>query len=437
MPASTGPTASLPVLVFLHGGAFFLGSGSRPYYDPTTFCEQAVKASRPHIFVSVNYRLGAMGFFHSPEASDLMPANNGLHDQSVAFEWIREFIAGFGGDPDNVTAMGQSAGAMSLSIHNLSGRDNMWQRSIQFSGSLVTMPVQSPAHHQQNFLHQAEKLGIETQRQAADAIAREMINVSADKIRDTGYVGLPCSESEMLPYQSASMALTRRRVPTSGALQSQIVASATYDGGISYNMMIGDKGRRQHANVFIQIAKDVLKHPQELLDIYGITKDEEDVAALKKICQFESDAGFFAASRALAQGSGEKATYLLLFDLGNPFNGPLPSKQYATHTWDIVALLGAYEHTLDEIYRASIRAFRDKIISYVTSGQAPWLGWTEEKGTALIVDQKGPRVVGKDVYMGHDTRRGQLLALAEKEAGQDGCDVLWSDVCRRFLMEGE
>ena len=129
-PESATPTSRLPVLVFVHGGAFFIGSGTRPYYEPTTLCEASLRSNTPHIFVSINYRLGALGFFHSPEADNLMPANNGLHIQRLAFQWIRRYIGGFGGDIDNITAMGQSAGGMSLTIHNLSSQENVWKRSI-------------------------------------------------------------------------------------------------------------------------------------------------------------------------------------------------------------------------------------------------------------------------------------------------------------------
>lgn len=211
MPKSTRPNDSLPVLVFVHGGAFFIGSSSRPYYDPVTLCEEAMKTGCPHIFVSINYRLGGLGFFHSPQASDLMPPNNGLHDQRIAFDWIERFIGGFGGDADNITAMGQSAGGMSVTIHNLSGKRNVWKRSIQFSGSLVTMPVKSPKEHQENFLNQAKKLGLDTER-SCEQIAKDMIELPVDQIRDCGYVGLPCTSTELLPYSSASMAhMSRKR----------------------------------------------------------------------------------------------------------------------------------------------------------------------------------------------------------------------------------
>lgn len=69
--------------VALHPGAFFLGTGERPYYRPITMVQQALDAGRPLIFVSMQYRLGALGFFHTPEASDIVPANNGLHDQRI------------------------------------------------------------------------------------------------------------------------------------------------------------------------------------------------------------------------------------------------------------------------------------------------------------------------------------------------------------------
>ena len=150
------PSKKLPVVVFIHGGAFFLGSGERRYYSPLTFCTHALEMQKPVLFVSMNYRLGALGFFHSPEASDLMPANNGLHDQLTGFEWIHRNIAGFGGDKDNITAIGQSAGGESLSLHNLSGRtEALYKRSIMFSGTPLTMPDKTPSEHQENFLHQA------------------------------------------------------------------------------------------------------------------------------------------------------------------------------------------------------------------------------------------------------------------------------------------
>jgi carboxylesterase type B len=437
MPASNPSTSRLPVLVFAHGGAFFIGSSTRPYYDPTSMCEDAMQQGFPHIFVSLNYRLGALGFFHSPEAPDLMPANNGLHDQLIAFNWIQRFIGGFGGDAANITAMGQSAGGMSLTIHNLSGQPNVWKRSIQFSGSLVTMPVKTPEEHQENFLTQAENFDLDdiTNKTSAQ-IAQEMIELPDHKMRSAGYVGLPCSSSTLLPYASASMATMSTRQPSSPNLQSQLISSTTYDGGISYNLMIESPSRKFHARSFINIVNaSSLSHPQAILDLYDILPSDDDPTALRKICQFESDIGFFVASLAQAKGFPGKS-HLLIFDLRNPFVGLLPARECATHTWDVVALLGSCEDRLDEAYKGVIRDFRARVLRYVATGEEPWPAWTAEEGLALLVDKEGCEVVGKDYYMGKDTRRGKLVALAEAEAGEDGTDLLWDGVCRRFLMGG-
>jgi para-nitrobenzyl esterase len=97
-----------PVLVWIHGGAFGSGSGSLPWYSGERFA-----ADGDLVAVSINYRLGALGFLCLPGVSD---GNLGLLDQVAALRFVRENIAAFGGDPDNVTLVGQSAGAASIAI---------------------------------------------------------------------------------------------------------------------------------------------------------------------------------------------------------------------------------------------------------------------------------------------------------------------------------
>lgn len=218
-------------------------------------------------------------------------------------------------------------------------------------------------------------------------------------------------------------------------LQSQIVSSTTYDGGISYNLLVTNPNRTNHFTKFHSIATSTLQKPQTLLSLYALSPTDSDAITLRKICQFESDIGFFAASLSQARGFAGRS-YLLLFDLGNPFEGHLPAGQYATHTWDIVALLGTCEERLDGGYRSVIGDLRARVLRYVSSGEEPWDAWTEEEGKALIVGKGGVRVVGREEYMGKETRRGKLLALAEREKGEDGADLLWHGVCRRFLMDG-
>ena len=96
------------MLVWIHGGAFASGSGSLPWYSGERFA-----ANGDVVVVSINYRLGALGFLCLPGVSD---GNLGLLDQVAALRFVRDNIAAFGGDPDNVTVVGQSAGAASIAI---------------------------------------------------------------------------------------------------------------------------------------------------------------------------------------------------------------------------------------------------------------------------------------------------------------------------------
>ncbi|MGW6635593.1 carboxylesterase/lipase family protein [Streptomyces cyaneofuscatus] len=116
----------LPVLVWIHGGSLLHGSSAVPVYDGSAFAQDGV------VLVSVNYRLGVEGFGLFPDA----PANRGLLDQLAALEWVRENIAGFGGDPDRVTVAGESAGAVSIGALLATDRAaGLFRRAVLQSGA--------------------------------------------------------------------------------------------------------------------------------------------------------------------------------------------------------------------------------------------------------------------------------------------------------------
>jgi len=104
----------LPVMVWIHGGAFITGSGSDEIYDGTALARHGV------IVVTFNYRIGALGFLAHPllstESAENVSGNYGLLDQVAALQWVQRNIGRFGGDPDKVTIFGQSAGAESVSL---------------------------------------------------------------------------------------------------------------------------------------------------------------------------------------------------------------------------------------------------------------------------------------------------------------------------------
>ncbi|MBR1603733.1 MAG: carboxylesterase family protein, partial [Synergistaceae bacterium] len=130
--------ANKPVMVWVHGGAFEVGGTVEPREEGSNF----VKENPDVILVSIDYRLGVFGFLHLshlPDGKDYPDAQNlGLMDQIMALKWVHENIAAFGGDPDNVTIFGQSAGGGSVSLLPLiKGSHKYFKRVIAQSGSPV------------------------------------------------------------------------------------------------------------------------------------------------------------------------------------------------------------------------------------------------------------------------------------------------------------
>jgi para-nitrobenzyl esterase len=129
----------LPVIVWIHGGGYFGGTGAQPLYDGTRLTKKRV------IVVTLNYRLGIFGFFAHPELSAESPdhasGNQGILDQIAALRWVKANIAAFGGDPDRVTIMGESAGANSVAVLVASkAAKGLFERAIAESGN-YSVPI--------------------------------------------------------------------------------------------------------------------------------------------------------------------------------------------------------------------------------------------------------------------------------------------------------
>ena len=122
-----------PVMVWIHGGAFMIGSGSMPLYDGSTLVRRG-----DVVVVTLNYRLGELGFLElgAVDAAYEGSGNIGLLDQVAALEWVRDNIAAFGGDPDCVTIFGESAGGMSVSaLLAMPAARGLFHRAIAQSGA--------------------------------------------------------------------------------------------------------------------------------------------------------------------------------------------------------------------------------------------------------------------------------------------------------------
>ena len=152
------PGTRLPVMVYIHGGSFLFGGANRPAFDAVNFISHSLSRGTPVVAVNFNYRVGLGGFLASAAIkADLERdgyegvGNFGLHDQQVALHWVNRYIASFGGDPDNVTIYGESAGGISVGHHIAARTPAPFQRAIAMSGNLNTIPSWPLDRHEKHY----------------------------------------------------------------------------------------------------------------------------------------------------------------------------------------------------------------------------------------------------------------------------------------------
>lgn len=227
-----------PVLVFLHGGGFVSGSGGLPLYDG-----KHLSVTQDVVVVTLNYRLGPLGFFahaalSQQDRSGAGASNFGLLDQQAALAWVRDNIAGFGGDANNVTLFGESAGGMSVCAQLASPRAaGLFHRAIVQSGpcSAIVPPTQAAAEAQGAVL--AQKLGCPGADPAALVACLQKAPLSAvmtalpqkaEVVFGEGYAWNPTVDPVVLPKAPATVFAqkSQHRVP--------LIVGANQDEGTAF-----------------------------------------------------------------------------------------------------------------------------------------------------------------------------------------------------------
>ncbi len=179
MPAQPA-TKKLPVMVWIHGGGFVAGGSSEPRQDAGNLSKKGV------LVVSMNYRMGIFGFFSHPELDEESghdaSGNYGLMDQVAALQWVKKNIALFGGDPENVTIFGESAGSFSVSALMASPlAQGLFQRAIGESGAYfgTTLDLAPRAQSEKDHLDFAQtSLGTTSLADLRAKPAAELLDVS-------------------------------------------------------------------------------------------------------------------------------------------------------------------------------------------------------------------------------------------------------------------
>lgn len=204
------------VMVWLHGGALIFGAGSLPLYDGAALARQGV------IVVTVNYRMGPLGYFVHPALERAAPGgatNFGLFDQIAALQWVQKNIAAFGGDPQQVTVFGQSAGAQSvLALMASPKARGLFQRAIAQS------PYGIPSHTRA----QARATGI----RVADAVGLRGANATVEQLRAV-------SAEQLAALEGQNLSLAPSLIVGDAAMPRTILAAFQAKRQVAVPLIIG------------------------------------------------------------------------------------------------------------------------------------------------------------------------------------------------------
>lgn len=365
--------AGLPVMVWIHGGAFANGSGAVPTYDGSRFARDGV------VCVTINYRLGVDGFLYLGNGS----ANIGLLDQIAALAWVQENIVAFGGDPNNVTIFGESAGGMSVgTLLSMPRTGGLFRRAIAQSGAGHHAISPGTARRVGQYL--AEKLGVEPTREAIAAVPiarllQAQVELTADAFRHPDPQRWGEVAANLMPFEPVIDGEVLPMRPIDG-----IVAGA----GTGVTLMVGTNAEEQRlfmvpSGTINYITEEVLAG---IAAAYGLPVAE--TLATYRAARPDAGAGdLFAAiitdwfyripaiRLAEARTQGTEATYMYEFAWRSPqYDGRLG----ACHALEIPFVFDALDQGGDEAISGSnapqhiADAMHAAWIAFATSGDPGW-----------------------------------------------------------------
>ncbi|KAF2874778.1 para-nitrobenzyl esterase [Massariosphaeria phaeospora] len=386
----------LPVFVWVHGGGLSLGSNSWPQYDLTKFVERSVRIGKPVIGVAINYRVNIFGFLASEELG--IGGNLGYKDQAVAFRWIKKHIAGFGGDPTNITAAGESAGGISLSTllcANI-GNEGLFERVVIMSGETTLRKPRNKKWQEAMYQDQLKYLGAskldvaDRRRLFNETDAEELVQRLPLAQHFCGFIdGKWLKEDPTL----MSLANPRSKLHKPDWCKEFVIGDTAHDGTIL-------KARILDApNTFDHLQDLCSRHltPSQthaLLSAYQLHPPPPPAQLPQHLLHLASELRFYlpvlSAHRGWTTSSPPLRAHRYHFHIANPVPGPY--KGLSSHELDVACLLLNFEHAFDAQSYAAALQMADRFVRFV-NGE----GWAEE-GCVVVFEGRGAQEVEVGAY---------------------------------------
>ncbi|PNS18120.1 hypothetical protein CAC42_3565 [Sphaceloma murrayae] len=426
VPANTPASAKLPVFAFVHGGGFALGSTTWPQYDFARLVRMSVERGTPMIGVGINYRVGVPGFLYGKDMGEAgYKPNRGLADQQLALKWVKKYIGGFGGDGDNVTLGGESAGGAAVTYH-LHQEEALFRRAVPMSGSDLLVKSTPLEVAEGAYQKAVELLGLQGSGKEKVAAMEKM-----EWMEMLGKLGMavqtgPVVDGEIVKFVTTYESLTKQPLP--GATWSDLlIGDCTFDGSI-LGLRIGGK-KDGIAGKFVAAVEKTLpaETAKQLLSIYNISASTDDDTAFILILRFMNDIGFYAPLAAYAANfvAAGRNAYVYHFNVPNPWDGMW--KGEANHILDVAYLFQNYNEKIpSDAGREVAKKMGATFIDFVV-GKAPLEKRTSGGGKAVVFGEDSVQITD-DVPT--QTGRREAFEKLGREIGFDALDKTFGT----FLM---
>lgn len=351
-------TAKAPVIVWIHGGALVTGSSKERLYDGARL------ASEGAVVVSINYRLGVLGYLAHPALSAESPVgisgNYGLLDQIAALTWVQRNIAAFGGDPTNVTIAGESAGGLSVMYLMTSPlARNLFSKAIAQSAYMISTPELRAAKYG---VPSAEDAGAALSRTLQAPSLRALRAINAQTLTDnaamSGFASFGVVDGVVMPHQMLDTFERGEQAPVpilagfnSGEIRSlRMLAPPVPATAADYERVIRDRYGDQ---------------ADEFLRLYPSSNMGESILAATRDGLY----GWTSEKLARSQTALGKPSFLYLFDHGYPTMEA--AGLHSFHASELPFMFGALDRTPPNWPRIPAvqeeRALSDAMVGYWTS----------------------------------------------------------------------
>ncbi len=384
----------LPVMVWIHGGAFFLGSGSAPLYDGGNLARRGV------VVVAINYRLGPFGFLAHPaltaESEHHSSGNYGLLDQIEALRWVKRNAAAFGGDPANVTIFGESAGAFSVGCLLVSPlAKGLFHRAIAESGAAIW--IQGSLHEAGIREPAAETTGAavlkELVGELADVLAAaraksaaELLAIARPTLRIMGAAGGSTDDHVFAPITDGWVIpdLPGRLFAEGKVATVPFLTGTNADEGTLFTAM-GGVGLTA-ASHDLQVRTLHAPLAERLLALYGSDHFREPRLAAAALI---GDSFFLAPTRAQVRAMTDAGAPCFVYHFTRVTGGALRSRLGAFHAAEISYVFGNLDRSplpiTDPVDVALSAEMSDRWVTFARTGnpnhegRCEWPAWTPEE----------------------------------------------------------